>query len=387
MKISDVDHKHSQRRLRVAVLSRVFSVSGGGAERYAISIAEQLAQRHDIHVFSQVVQHSLPGITYHRISCPLSKPRWLNQLWYALSVWRLTRKGFDIVHSHENVWHGNVQTLHVKTVKRSIWETATLTSALWSVVRVATSPRLMTYWALEALRISQRNHAALVAVSPSLGDELAQEYPNAAQRIRVVVPSVITPPLQMSRAQACEALNLPSHKTYILFVANDYRRKGLRTLLLACKTLADDVELLVVGNSQYKSDFQTLANTEGLAGRVHFLGALQDMQPAYRAAKVLAHPTLEDTFGMVVLEAMAHGLPVVVSGPGHCGIASMLTDGENALLLDHPEDAAQLVSQLQRCLNDDALCALLALRGLSLAEEHTWQSAANAYEKIYYSLP
>jgi glycosyltransferase involved in cell wall biosynthesis len=387
MKISDVEHKHSQRRLRVAVLHRVFSVSGGGAERYAISIAEQLAQRHEIHVFSQVIEHSLPGITYHQITCPLPKPRWLNQLWYALSVWRLTRKGFDIVHSHENVWHGNVQTLHVKTVKRSIWKTATLASTLWSVVRVASSPRLMTYWALEAWRISQRNRAALVVVSPSLGDEVAQEYPHAAQRINLVVPGVIKPSSPMSRAQACEALSLPSQKTYILFVANDYRRKGLRTLLLACKTLADDVELLVVGNSHYKSDFQAMVNTEGLAARVHFLGALQDMHPAYRVAKVLAHPTLEDTFGMVVLEAMAHGVPVVVSGPNHCGIASMLADNENALLLDQPEDAAQLASQLKRCLNDDALCARLAVGGLSLAEAHTWQSAANAYEKIYYSLP
>ena len=63
---------------------------------------------------------------------------------------------------------------------------------------------------------------------------------------------------------------------------------------------------------------------------------MQDVSPAYLAADVLVHPTLEDTFAMVVLEAMAYGLPVVVSSAAYCGISGLLSHGVNALLVHEP---------------------------------------------------
>ena len=71
------------RRLRIAVLNRVFSPTGGGAERYSIALVEQLAQRHEIHVFAQQIDHHWPGVSYHTVSSPLTRPRWINLLWYA----------------------------------------------------------------------------------------------------------------------------------------------------------------------------------------------------------------------------------------------------------------------------------------------------------------
>ncbi len=108
------------RRLRIAVLNRVFAPTGGGAERYSIALVEQLAQRHDIHVFAQQIDHHWPGVSYHRIPTPFVRPRWVNQLWYAAATWWMTRRGFDLVHSHENTWHGQVQTIHVMPVKYNL---------------------------------------------------------------------------------------------------------------------------------------------------------------------------------------------------------------------------------------------------------------------------
>ena len=85
--------------MKIAVLNRVFATTGGGAESYSIALVEQLAQRHEVHVFAQQIDHAWPGVTYHRISYPMAKPRWVNQLWYAFATWRATRHGFDVVHS------------------------------------------------------------------------------------------------------------------------------------------------------------------------------------------------------------------------------------------------------------------------------------------------
>ena len=111
----------SGKKLRIAVLNRNFSPTGGGAERYSIALVEQLAARHEIHVFSQQFDHHWPGVTYHRISTPFKRPRWVNQLWYATATWWATRLGFDLVHSHENTWHGQVQTVHVLPVRFNLF--------------------------------------------------------------------------------------------------------------------------------------------------------------------------------------------------------------------------------------------------------------------------
>ena len=111
------DAESTTRRLRIAVLNRHFGYRFGGAERYAAAIVEELAARHEVHVFAQEIEHAFAGVTYHRISRPMAKPRWINQLWFALQTWWQTRQGFDVVHSHENTWHGQLQTVHVRPFK------------------------------------------------------------------------------------------------------------------------------------------------------------------------------------------------------------------------------------------------------------------------------
>jgi UDP-glucose:(heptosyl)LPS alpha-1,3-glucosyltransferase len=97
----------------------------------------------------------------------------------------------------------------------------------------------------------------------------------------------------------------------------------------------------------------------------------------------LVHPTLEDTFGMVVLEAMAYGLPVVVSDERYCGIAAGLTDAEDALLLSDPRDGRAIATAVLRLLDDGDLRARLAGAGRERAERCGWLSVCALHERIY----
>lgn len=384
--VNEVQADQPGRRLKVAVLNRIFSSTGGGAERYSVALVEQLAARHEIHVFAQEINHAWPGVTYHFVSGWFKKPRWLNQLWYAYATWRVTRQGFDIVHSHENVWHGQVQTIHVKTVKRSLLEGRAGWRLALRWLKIALSPRLITYLALERTRISPRPGVAIVAVSKTLQEELLAQYAKAKPHMHVITPGVVLPQQVLTRAQARAALGLPINRRYVLFVANDYARKGLSTLLEALRDM-DGVHLLVAGHPGQIERYQAVAGALGLQGRVHFLGSLQDMGAAYFAAEVLAHPTLEDSFAMVVLEAMAHGLPVVVSSGRYCGIASLLTHNVNALILDCPEDALALRQALVRVLNDTTIAQTMRHGGETFANQHSWQHTAQAYARLYEELP
>jgi glycosyltransferase involved in cell wall biosynthesis len=370
-------------RLRIAVLNRVFSTSGGGAESYSIRLVEQLAARHEIHVFAQEIGHQWPGVTYHRVSGPLRKPRWLNQIWYATATWLATRRGFDVVHSHENGWQGRVQTIHVRPVRHNLlaglagWRLA----LRW--LKIATSPRLLTYLWLEGARFKARPGLQVVLTSSSLRADALAAYPHAAGAMSVVTPGVTMPEAGWDRAGARLELGLPAGGRLLLFVANDYARKGLTTLLGALVTLDRDVQLAVVGHAAQAQRFRDLAAALGVGDRVHFLGSLDVVAQAYRAADVLVHPTLDDTFAMVVLEGLAHGLPVVVSGPAQCGISTLLKDGQDALLLTDPQDSKELVGTLRRLLADPALQQRLAVNGQAFAQGHSWQRAAAEYERLY----
>lgn len=375
-------------RLRIAVLNRVFDGTGGGAERYSIALVEQLAQRHEVHVFAQQINHHAPGVSYHRVAMPLRKPRWLNQLWYAFATWRATRTGFDIVHSHENTWHGQVQTVHVVPVKHNLFHGRTGIRRLLRWIKVGTSPRLLTYLGLERFRFRALKGRRVVVTSDSLGGTMAATYPDSRGMTSVITPGVSFPERAANKEDqqsARQALGLPAQGFCLLFVGNDYRKKGLGTLLEALRTLPEPVRLAVVGNPAHIPEFRRQAESLGIAGRVFFLGALQDVSPAYRAADALVHPTLEDTFAMVVLEAMAHGLPVVVSSAAYCGISGLLSHGVNALLVADPRSAQALGSAVGQVYSDEDLRRQLGGQARLFAQGYRWKDIARQQESLYFS--
>jgi UDP-glucose:(heptosyl)LPS alpha-1,3-glucosyltransferase len=372
------------RRLRIAVLNRVFSPTGGGAERYSIALVEQLAQRHEIHVFAQQIDHHWPGVSYHTVSSPLTRPRWINLLWYALTTWWATRRGFDIVHSHESTWHGQVQTVHVLPLKYNLFQARTGWRRSLRWLKVATSPRLLAYLLMEYFRFAPGPRKAIVVTSPTLKVLVNQTYPSSV--VSLISPGVHLPAAAMDRQAARVELALPTRGFLLAFVANDYQKKGLSTVLEALRSLPVDVGLAVVGNPSQIEKFQRKAQQMGLAGRVHFLGQLRDVSPLYQSADLLVHPTTEDTFAMVVLEAMAHGLPVVVSGERYCGIAGLLSHSVNAMILSSPTDATQLSAVLARLLDDAPVRAALSVQAREFAQQRVWPSIAAEQERMYFEL-
>ena len=376
--------------MKIAVLNRVFSPQGGGAERYSIALVEQLSQRHDIHVFAQDIAPSLiaqwPQVRFHKVFAPLRKSRWLNQLWYATVTWWATRNDFDIVHSHENTWHGQVQTVHVLPIKHNLFngKTGWRRAATW--LKVLTSPRLLAYLGLERGRFAAKQNRHIVLTSPSLLAIFKATYPDCGNKLDVITPGVAKVDFNFDKAAAKQALGLPAQGWTIAFVGNDYKKKGLPTLLQTLKSLPEHVNLVVVGNQAEMPVYQKLANQLGLEPRIRFLGAVADVTQVYQAADCLAHPTREDTFAMVVLEALSYGLPTVVSQARYCGIAGLLTDGQNALILDDPKDAAALAALLRSILNDADLRTNLSRQALAFADGYAWEEIARQQEAMYLEI-
>ena len=381
-----------ERRLRIAVLTRQFGRHMGGAENYAVSLAQQLAKRHEVQVFCQAAFNEWPDLKTHVMGFSLRKPRWLNMLLYSAWTYWKTRRGFDIVHSHENVFHGDVQTFHVKPVTHNLFhgKSGLALGLVW--LKVLFSLRLWAYLAVERARVSSPQHRLLITASQLLQDLYAQTFHLKTSDIQVLTPGVDMPtpePLeqtQMLQASRRQALGLPAEKRLVLMVGHNYQKKGLGALLQALTHLNADTGLVVVGDAKQIPAWQQKAKQLGVGDQVFFLGPQTDMAPIYQACDLLAHATLEDVFPIVVLEAMSHGLPVVVSPAPYCLSSNLLTHQTHAWVLSDPHDGPALALAIQTILSTTQLQECLVNNARAFVTNYSWDHLVEHQLKLYLDL-
>ncbi|WAI82470.1 MULTISPECIES: glycosyltransferase family 4 protein [Achromobacter] len=366
-----------ERRLRIALLVDRFGNRFGGAEAYGVELMRVLGQRHDVSVVARDFDSDLP-FSFLPVRFPAWLPSWMRVLYFAWRADRLTRGRFDIVHSHMNGWAGEIQVMHVTPVRYN------RVARVNPLQRISSwlSPRLATYLLLEKLRVRRAPARRVVAVSGLIMDQLHRSY-GPELRVDIIAPGVKLPSADMAtRRDAIRArLGWDADTIGCLLVARNPLRKGLPALLDALAQLPAHYKLLVVGADEPSRDRVRAA--DGVAHRVTLIDPTPDVAPYFSAADIYAHPTLNDSYGMAPLEAMSHGLPVVVSSPAYCGFAQYLSAGKDALILQDPRDGGQLAQALERLGSEPALRAELIERGLEIARDQSWETVASRYEALY----
>ncbi|MDH0685872.1 glycosyltransferase family 4 protein [Achromobacter animicus] len=365
------------RRLRIALLVDRFGNRFGGAEAYGVELMRVLGQRHDVTVVARDFDSDLP-FDFLPVRFPAWLPSWTRVLHFAWRADRLTRGRFDIVHSHMNGWAGDIQVMHVTPVR---YNHVTRVKPLQRLTAWL-SPRLATYLTLEWLRVRKTPRRRVVAVSGLIMDQLHRSYGEQLS-VDIIAPGVKLPAPDGNGARAALRARLGWDADTIgcLLVARNPLRKGLPALLDALALLPPQYKLLVVGADGPTRDRVRAAGD--VASRVTLIDPTPDVGQYFNAADIYAHPTLNDSYGMAPLEAMSHGLPVIVSSPVYCGFAQYLTAGTDALILSDPRDGAQLAQALESLGANPELRAALTTRGLEIARDQSWETVASRFEALY----
>jgi hypothetical protein len=174
---------------------------------------------------------------------------------------------------------------------------------------------------------------------------------------------------------------------YILHVSSHGPKKNVHTLINAfveLKKKGVKHKLVIAGGRGNKSEVHNLIEKLGIREEVIFLGRVSfvDLVLLYNCADLFVFPSLHETFGLPILEAMACGCPVISSNV----FAIPEVAGEAALLLNNPKDASELCDKMYEVIVNQNLRTRLKMRGLERAQQFSWEKCAKevlgAYEEV-----
>lgn len=348
--------------MKIALCYESVLPARGGCETYIADLARRLAaDKHEVHLFaSQWDADLLPAeIKGHVLPRPVG-PRFLKPWRFAASCERALAEAEPMVSVGFNKTTGQdvqypLAGLHVASVEHNIQKfSSPLMRAMARLVKAVD----LASWSFSLLERKQylgANRPLVVVNSQMVGRHFQQYYGVSPDDVRVV--HCASDPDRFAhadrprrRVEWRQFWGIKPEETVGLFVAMNYRLKGLEPLLHAIKRLPTQVpfRMLVAGNAR-TAPWQRLAYRLGIADRVLFVGPRRDVHHCFFAADFLVHPTFYDPCSLVVLEALGCGLPVITTRFN--GAAELLTPPREGYVIDNPHDHGQLAWAMEQLLD------------------------------------
>lgn len=275
------------------------------------------------------------------------------------------REKFDLVHAHlpyASIWSAvlsrntgvpSIASLHVApSATRELFNT--LRHRVMTEVR----DRLMRF-------VMKRWSSRVISVSDALRRIYLERGGVDPTKMRVVHNGIELDRFRRDRATTRafveREFNLPADAKIAVTVAVLRPKKGIEVLLDAA-TRVPDAHFLIVGDGPKRQEWEALARELGIAERIRWAGYRRDVDAILAGCDLFVHPSLDDAFPTVLLEAMAAGLPVVATRVG--GIPEIVNEFTGRLV--RANDAAELASAIAALLGDD-----VARKRMSVAAERT----------------
>jgi len=362
-----------------------------GTSKAIAEVAERMAQRHEVHVFSRTAEGvNLSGMQWHRVPGP-SYPHVAEFLGYVLPcAVRVRRSRFDIIHAAGSVsTAADIYTIqNIQPAKRTVLRSLEKHEHAGLARRITRLAylRVTSAWERWAYERSKPRRPMFLPVSTGVARELKAFYrvgdapcriiPNAADILRF---KPVT-----DRETIRRRMGLCSEDFVCAFSGGEWRRKGLDLAIQALALVADPrVKLLVLGRDDAAPEFETLARQCGAAKQVVFAGFQKNVEEPLACADLFLFPSRYEAFSLATLEAAACGLPILA--PRINGAEDFIQPGVNGEFIEHA--ASHIASVLQSLASDVSRCRTMGKAGRRLVEEqYTWDRVAAMTEQAYHEV-
>ncbi|MBV6621580.1 MAG: glycosyltransferase family 4 protein [Rivularia sp. (in: Bacteria)] len=292
----------------------------------------------------------------------------------------------DLIKANGAITWANSDVNAVHFVHNSWLKFSTL-EASPSANKTTFNPRLYLYkfyqWLYTKLNARWEKQAfdntkKVVAVSEKVAEDL-REIGVPEQAIQVISNGVDIEEFSPLNAGDRQTWNLPNGVPLAMF-AGDIRiaRKNLDTVLHALLEVPN-LHLAVVGVTD-GSPYPQLAKSLGLSDRVHFLGFRRDIPALMKVVDFFVFPSRYEPFGLVVIEAMATGLPVITAS---CTGSAPLITPEAGIVLPDPDDRSALAQAMQKLSENPDLRTKMGRNAREIALQHTWKDMAQKYVDLF----
>jgi len=372
-----------------------------GTERHVAELVRHLTRdpNYEVHVYSQHLEDLEDDVSrrlvWHRVP-GIPGPHLVRYLWWfvanqTMRWWDRWGRGlrYDLVYSPGiNCLDADVISVHIVFTE---FFQRVRDRLRFRLQPVRAWPRLfhrrVYYRLIMALErwVYGRGGRCLVAVSRKVARDLNRFW-GRGEDLPVVYhgidPLQFHPGVRCSlRPEARRVLGLPKNAFALLLIGNDWRKKGLDCLLEAVGRIgARDIWVLVVGRDD-PVPYRSVIRKHGLEGRVRFLPPRSDVEFYYAAADVYVGPSLEDAFALPPAEAMACGLPVIVSS--QAGVSEIITHGLDGLVLEEPRDPDSLAHLIRQLYKDPEGCRRMGGHAAQTAQAFTWEKVAQRFDEIF----
>lgn len=332
----------------------------GGAERYTVDLADALARRGiDAAIAATSFADDLDAPRRRPLeSVGVTRTGRYRRFCGALAS-RVAAERFDIVHAMLPVPACDVYHPHAGLAAAEIRH---------KPLQAMLNPRRLAHARVERSLLTGAAVPVVLCLSEYVKTQVRRHYPLPDDRLATLFNAVDLdrfPPL---------ATSLPSDRGEVraVIVAQDFARKGLRFAIEALARVDDPRLVLHVVGRDDPRPYRALARRLGVAGRVRFDGPRSDMPSVYAASDFLVLPTRHDPCSLVVLEALASGLPVLSTRAN--GACEIMTDGVHGRVLGRADDVPALADAMRAMLDPAARAAArdacLSLRPALSYERH-----------------
>ncbi len=358
--------------------------SVGGMERVLAELASGLqAKGHEVTVIARkCVLPADSGVRFERVLGP-RRPLLIAHPWFMLAgSLALRRRRRGIVQATGAIVLGRVDVISVHYCHQVGPVNPSSGSLPFRIHAIAAG------WlkrATERLCYRPGRAKRFVCVSEGVAAEMREHFPAIAPDVQTIYNGVDTatfaPGQRAQDARALrERLGVAEDGFLAAFVGSEWQRKGLGEAIEALAR-APGWELLVAGGGD-RARYQGLAESLGVAARVHWLGVTSDVQLVYAAADAFVLPTSYETFSLVSFEAAASGLPVLATPVN--GVRELIEDGRNGYLI--ARDPALIAERLIALSSDGALRAAMGREARESALGFSWERMVREHSALYSSL-
>jgi len=364
---------------KIAVIIPKYGLTGG-AEQFAAELTNRLVLQtsYEFHVVANRWQTS-PSVQFHKAPI-ISFPKFLTTPSFAHFANERTQFGnFSLIHSHERIFFADLFTMHgiphrywVRNIRRK-------TMSLFDRA---------TDW-VERKMVYEGRCKKFIAVSNLARDIFLQEYPIDPARVAVIHPGIDLADYEKIdrmdvRRNTRREFGIGNSDLVMVFVSMNFEIKGLDDILLSLarlKAQKKNFKFMVIGKGDIKK-YQKMAQQAQIQSDVIFTGPMNKgkLIQIYLAADLYIMLSKFDTFGMVVLEAMAAGLPVIISS--RVGAADLVRENENGFVIRDTSNANDTAAKLSM-LFDEKLRRSMSVRASQTAAENTWNSVVKKYLALY----